>query len=92
MALPILAAGKSPDEERDALLSAVKAGKLLPPASGRVLYTLVGAHIERARPLTVVYLPHLTSTDTGLPATPDPHRLWLMWEGTPLAHVMIPGK
>ena len=91
LAGPVLAGGATPKEERDFLLAAVKEGKLS-PVRGGILYVLNGAFVENALPLSVIFIPNLTAETTGLANVPDQHQPWLMWEGTPLSHVMIPGK
>ena len=40
----------------------------------------------------LIFIPNLTAAASGFANVPDPHQPWLMWEGTPLSHVMIPGK
>jgi hypothetical protein len=41
------------------------------------------------RPLYVVYLPGATAESTGLPLKPGPNSPWLMFPGTPKAHIMF---
>jgi hypothetical protein len=41
------------------------------------------------RALYVVYIPGATPESTGLPATPGPNSPWLMFPGTPKAHIMF---
>lgn len=41
------------------------------------------------RHLYVVYLPGATAESTGLPTTPAPNAPWLMFPGTPRAHIMF---
>ena len=42
-----------------------------------------------ARPLYVVYIPFATAESTGLSATPAPGTPWIMFPGTPKAHIMF---
>ena len=42
-----------------------------------------------ARALYVVYMPGATAESTGLPTTPAPVTPWLMFPGTPRAHIMF---
>lgn len=42
-----------------------------------------------ARALYVVYMPGATSESTGIPSTPAPGTPWLMFPGTPRAHIMF---
>jgi hypothetical protein len=39
-----------------------------------------------------VFLPNATEASTGLSDKRDHFRPWLMWAGTPFAHIMIPGQ
>ena len=57
-----------------------------------VTYTIHGTELKNALLLTTVYLPGATSESTGLTTTPSHYRPWLMFAGTPVAHIMIPGK
>ncbi|HPF62340.1 MAG TPA: hypothetical protein PLI93_09810 [Gemmatimonadales bacterium] len=41
------------------------------------------------RPLYVVYLPGATAESIGLPVTPGQNTPWLMFPGTPKAHIMF---
>lgn len=41
------------------------------------------------RPLYVVYMPGATAESTGLPIKPGPNSPWLMFPGTPKAHIMF---
>lgn len=41
------------------------------------------------RRLAVLYVPHATAEETGLPTGPEAGLPWLMMPGTPTAHVMI---
>ena len=91
LAAPVLAEGATPSEERDFLLAAVDAGKLT-PVRGGILYVLNGTFVENALPMSVIFIPNLTSAASGLANVPNQHQPWLMWEGTSLSHVMIPGK
>ena len=85
------AAGDSPVEAKDFLLKAVSGGRLNPTRGG-ILYLLRGARVENALPMSVVFIPNLSSETTGLANVPNPHQPWLMWEGTALSHIMIPGS
>ena len=91
LASPVLADGASPKEERDYLLNAVKEGKLS-PVRGGILYVLNGTFVENALPMSVIFIPNLTAETSGLSNVPNQHQPWLMWGGTALSHVMIPGK
>ncbi len=87
----LLAAGITEDQLRDILDAEVKAGKLHVPDRA-VTYSIRGAELQNALPLTVMYLPGATAETTGLSTTPNHYRPWLMFAGTAVAHIMIPGK
>lgn len=91
LAAPILADGAPPTKERDFLMAAVEASKLA-PVRGGILYVLNGPFVENALLMSVTFRANLTSAAGGLANVPNQHQPWLMWEGTPLSHVMIPGK
>ncbi len=78
----------------------IKSGKLKMPAQGS-LYTITAAKeafnaatnvVTGAGVLTVLYIPGATPESTGISATPRADGPWLMFPGTPKAHVMIAGK
>ncbi len=85
------AANDSPVRNREFLLDLVAKGTITPTRGG-ILYMLKGDAVENAVPLSVIFIPNLTAAAAGFANVPDPHQPWLMWEGTPLSHVMIPGK
>ena len=87
----LAAAGKSEEELRELLNAEVKAGKFQVNA-GSVGYSLNGPFREAAIPLMAVYLPNATAESTGLSTEVSHFRPWLMWAGTPLAHIMLPGQ
>jgi len=45
--------------------------------------------VRRGRPLYVVYMPFATTATTGLPTMPAADTPWLMFPGTPKAHIMF---
>jgi hypothetical protein len=53
---------------------------------------MAGDSQESSLPLMAVFLPNATAESTGLSVQRDHFRPWLMWAGTPFAHVMIPGQ
>jgi hypothetical protein len=87
----LLAEGKSEADLRDTLSAEIKAGKLK-VAAGSAEYVLSGPFFEGALPIMAVFLPNATAESTGLSTEPSGYRPWLMWAGTPMAHVMLPGK
>jgi hypothetical protein len=73
----------------------VQQGKLKMPDKPAVLYTLTGNYDPATGKITqeyrrsTVYIPFATTESTGLstkPSTTDP---WMMYPGTPGAHIMI---
>ena len=91
LAAPISADGALPTEERDFLLAAAEAGKLT-PVRGGILYLLNGTFVENPLPMSVIFIPNLTSAASRLANVPNQDQPWLIWEGTPLSNVMMPGK
>jgi hypothetical protein len=87
----LAADGKSGAEISDALAADARSGKLNPPV-GATTYEMGGASQDSALPHMIVFLPNATESSTGLSARLDYVHPWLMWAGTPVAHVMIPGK
>lgn len=76
----------------------IAAGELTMPTQPAALYTLTGppgsfdattGQVTGARPLYVVYIPFATAASTGLSATPIRGAPWVMFPGTPKAHIMF---
>ncbi|MDX1531865.1 MAG: hypothetical protein R3362_10100 [Rhodothermales bacterium] len=76
----------------------IDAGTLPMPDHPAALYSLTGppetfdaatGSISGARPLYVVYIPFATAASTGLPTEPVTGAPWLMFPGTPKAHIMF---
>ena len=75
-----------------------KEGTLKLPTEPALLYSLTGpkdsydaatASAPKASPLFVVYMPYATSETTGLSAQPQRGSPWVMFPGTPKAHIMF---
>ena len=73
-------------------------GRLKLPTRPALLYTLTapaGSYdaatgtLNGARPLFVVYMPYATAASTGLSAVPAEGTPWIMFPGTPKAHIMF---
>jgi hypothetical protein len=78
--------------DRAAVLEAeIEAGKILLPKID-IRYTLRGKRFEEAMSLTIIHIPYAKAEGTGFSAAIDNFRPWLMMEGTPFAHIMIPGQ
>jgi hypothetical protein len=73
-----------------------RSGKLTLPKEPALLYSLTGGSFDPAtgmvtgaRPLFVVYIPYATSESTGLSARAIRGAPWIMFPGTPKAHIMF---
>ena len=86
------AQGKSPVEVQGQVSAEIRDGTLPAHPAGVTEYILTGADFQRAIPIMVVFVPGATSESTGLSSEPDSYRPWLMWPGTPVAHIMMPGQ
>lgn len=78
----------------------IRSGKLRMPAQAS-LYTVTAAKdafdpatnsVKDAGLLTVLYVPGATTASIGITDTPRADGPWLMFPGTPKAHVMMSGK
>jgi hypothetical protein len=74
----------------------VKEGKIVMPKNPSALYQLFGGTFDAAKgevtgatPLYVVYIPFSTGKSTGLPEKPIGKMPWVMFPGTPKAHIMF---
>ncbi len=74
----------------DSLATEIELGILNMPKLA-VRYTLRGHSHEGALALTIIHVPYATTESTGFSSEIDNFRPWLMWEGTPHAHIMVPG-
>jgi hypothetical protein len=79
----------------------IKSGKLAFPKGPAALYTLTGpagsfdpatGTAPAARLLSVVYISGATPASTGLTAQPIVGAPWIMYPGTPKAHIMLVPK
>jgi hypothetical protein len=75
----------------------VKAGTLTMPTRAAMLYQIFGGTFDPATGqvtggtrLFVTYIPFATSATTGLSSNPSDKAPWLMYPGTPKAHIMFP--
>ena len=77
----------------------VKNGKLKVPGHA-MMYQLFGdstswdpatGNVTKAQELLVLYLPFATEKTTGLSPTPSANGPWIMYPGTPKAHMMLAG-
>jgi hypothetical protein len=88
--------GKEREERR---WREVESGAVKMPRDPRSLYVLTGTRFDAATGAVVdpylrwvIYTPYATPESTGLSTTPVPGGPWLMFPGTPGAHVMISPK
>ncbi|MCC7051973.1 MAG: hypothetical protein IT355_01820 [Gemmatimonadaceae bacterium] len=91
------AAGTSGTQVDTLRFAEVRRGTLRMPTAPAALYSLSGPRGDfdpvsgtapRSKPLFVLYMPYATSATTGLPTTPGKGP-WLMYPGTPKAHLML---
>ena len=76
----------------------VRAGKLEMPKQPSMLYQIFGgtfdsvtAKVSGGTSLYVTYIPFATSETTGISARPSRTSPWIMFPGTPKAHIMYTG-
>ncbi len=74
----------------------VKAGKIKMPTQPSMLYQIFGGTFDAAtgqvtggRLLYVTYIPFATTATTGISSKPSDKSPWLMFPGTPKAHIMF---
>ncbi len=74
----------------------VKAGKIKMPTQPTMLYQIFGGTFDAAtgkvtggQLLYVTYIPFATTATTGISANPSDKSPWLMFPGTPKAHIMF---
>ena len=86
--------GRGPAE--DVRYKEIEAGTLSMSKEPRLLTIVQGSSFDSATGTLadaytrwVIYTPYATAESTGLPLTPAPNAPWLMFPGTPGAHIMI---
>ena len=77
---------------RDLVVAAGKDGTRELPEVGSIWYNLRGDSQDTAIWHTFIGMPNFMAKDIGLPNNRDAGGAWLMFEGTPEAHVMLPGR
>ena len=92
----LLAQGVTSKEREETRWKEIEAGTLNMPREPRTLHVLTGSGFDAASGTVadsylrwVVYTPFATPETTGLPIRPVPGGPWLMFPGTPTAHIMI---
>lgn len=92
------AQGVKGDAVDSARFKEVRDGKLKMPTQAAALYSLTGkaggwngvtSKLTGASPLYVVYMPFATEASTGISVVPQKDGPWLMFPGTPKAHLMF---
>ena len=95
------AAGVKGDQVDSARFAEIRKGTLAMPKQPAALYSLTGPvgsydaatnTATGARPLSVIYISGATTASTGLTATPTTGAPWIMFPGTPKAHIMLVPK
>jgi len=74
----------------------VKSGRLKVPAQPSMLYQIFGGTFDEGTGkvtggswLYITYMPYATTASTGLTSKPSDKSPWLMFPGTPKAHIMF---
>ena len=92
------AQGVKDDQVDTVRFKEIKSGKLAMPQTPSALYTLTGpptsfdpatGKVTGAKWLYVVYIPGATEKSTGITEKPAPNVPWIMYPGTPKAHIMF---
>ena len=96
------AAGVKGDKVDSARFAEIRSGKLAMPRQAAALYSLTGAEksaydtttktVPGARALAVIYISGATTASTGLSSRPTEGAPWIMFPGTPKAHIMLVPK
>jgi hypothetical protein len=94
------ASGVTGDKVDSARFAEVRVGKLVMPKHPAAMYQLFGgpdafdaaSGTAKAQSLYVVYMPGATTASTGLSAKPAEGTPWIMFPGTPKAHIMLQPK
>ena len=77
---------------RDLVVAAGKDGTRVLPEVGTIWYNLRGKSQDTATWHTFIAMPNHTAAQVGLPNNRDAGGAWLMFEGTPEAHIMVGGR
>jgi hypothetical protein len=77
----------------------VRSGKIVMPKQPAMLYQIFGgtfdtvtSQVHGGTSLVVAYIPYATPDKTGLSPRASETDPWIMWPGTPKAHIMFPGS
>jgi hypothetical protein len=77
---------------RELVLAAAKDGTRVLSEVGSIWYNLRGDSQDTAIWHTFIAMPNHTGAQAGLPNNRDAGGAWLMFEGTPEAHIMVGGR
>ena len=77
---------------RDLVVAAGKDGKRVLSEVGTMWYNLRGASQDTATWHTFIGMPNFKGEQVGLREVGDAGGAWLMFAGTPEAHIMLPGR
>ena len=77
---------------RELVLAAAKDGTRVLSEVGSIWYNLRGDSQDTAIWHSFIAMPNLKGTQVGLPEVRDAGGAWLMFAGTPEAHIMLPGR
>jgi hypothetical protein len=90
------ASGVTGDQVDSVRFREVREGKLKLPAGPAAMYQIFGGKFDPAtsqasggRPLYVIYIPGATAASSGLSERPSETEPWIMFPGTPKAHIMF---
>ena len=86
-------ASAAPDQasQRAAFEALEKAGKWPKPEMGSVFYNLTGANEATARSHATICIPGATEKTYGLPENGNQGGAWIMYAGSSVVHIMLPG-
>jgi len=77
---------------RELVLAAAKDGTRVLSEVGSIWYNLRGDSQDTAIWHTFIGMPNFKGAQVGLPEVGDAGGAWLMFAGTPEAHIMLPGR
>jgi hypothetical protein len=90
MEAKLFSEGKQPADVQATVQAAIKAGTLTAAPAGTMEYVRTGETREKSTVLWVMMMPNATGESTGLSTAESPTAPWLMFAGTPGAHIMMP--
>ena len=85
-------AGGDEKKTEELVAAAAKEGTRIMAEAGSLWYNFRGNSEETATRHTQVAMPNLVGSQVSLPEVRDSGGAWLMFAGTPEAHIMLPGR